>query len=62
MAIDALHERSLGSAQSRAVIVETFRRIRCLIQLAQEASDPELEVLMREPCVGPNQCRESDRA
>lgn len=35
MAIDALHERSLGSVQSRAVIVETSRRIRCLIQLAQ---------------------------
>jgi hypothetical protein len=48
MAIDALHERSLGSAESRAVIVETSRRIRCLIQLAQEAGDPELEALMRE--------------
>jgi hypothetical protein len=39
---------TVGSAQSRAVIVETSRRIRCLIQLAQEAGDPELEALMRE--------------
>jgi hypothetical protein len=48
MAIDALQERSLGRIQSEAVVVETSRRIRSLIQLAQEAGDPELEALMRE--------------
>jgi hypothetical protein len=37
-----------AAIQSEAVVVETSRRIRSLIQLAQEAGDPELEALMRE--------------
>ena len=47
-AIDALHQRSLGDPQSRSTIIETSRHIRCLIQLAQDAGDSELEALMRD--------------
>jgi hypothetical protein len=48
MALDALHERSIENTQSEAVVVDTSRRVRRLIHLAQEAGDPELEALMRE--------------